>query len=75
MSIRPDHNDLDLGCGIGWAIRVLAQGACRGIVVEADLSDRMILEARSMYRNPTSVLFLVADAGQIPCRLNSSMRC
>jgi arsenite methyltransferase len=67
--IQVDEHDnlLDLGCGAGWATRVIAQKAARGFVVGIDLSDRMIAQARSAYRNPPNTLFVVADAEQIPC--------
>ena len=68
MKIDLHDNVADLGCGAGWATRVLAQKAPRGLVLGIDLSDRMIAEARSGYRNPPNALFLVADAGRIPCQ-------
>jgi len=67
MNVDEHDNVLDLGCGVGWATRVLAQNASRGIVLGVDLSDRMIGQARSGYRNPHNALFLVADASGIPC--------
>src|SRR5579883_2531551 len=66
MNVGEHDNVLDLGCGVGWATRVLAQKAARGIVVGVDLSDRMIAQARSGYRNPPNVFFAVADASGIP---------
>ena len=67
MTVDEYDNVLDLGCGVGWATRVLAQKASRGIVLGIDLSDRMILQACNAYRNPHNALFLVADASGIPC--------
>ena len=67
MEISEHDNVLDLGCGVGWATRVLAQKASRGIVAGLDLSDRMIVQARTGYRNPHNVFFVVADASGIPC--------
>ncbi len=67
MKVDSHDNIVDLGCGVGWATRVLAQKAPSGLVLGIDLSDRMILEARSGYRNPPNALFLVADASRIPC--------
>ncbi|MBI4473175.1 MAG: class I SAM-dependent methyltransferase [Acidobacteria bacterium] len=67
MNAGADNNVVDLGCGVGGATRVLAQKASRGLVVAIDLSDRMIAEARSGYRNPPNILFVVADAARIPC--------
>jgi SAM-dependent methyltransferase len=67
MNVDEYDNVMDLGCGVGWATRVLAQKASRGIVLGVDLSDRMILEAQRSYRNPHNALFLVADASGLPC--------
>ena len=66
MDVGEHDNVLDLGCGVGWATRVLAQKAARGIVAGLDLSDRMIAQARTGYRNPHNVFFVVADASGIP---------
>jgi SAM-dependent methyltransferase len=68
MEIGEYDNVMDLGCGVGWASRVLAQKAARGLVLGVDLSDQMVLQARKGYRNPHNVMFLVADASGLPCR-------
>ena len=70
MNIGHHDNVMDLGCGVGWATRVIAQRASRGLVLGIDLSDRMIADATSAYRNPPNALFLVADAARIPCPEN-----
>src|SRR5690349_21784585 len=67
MNIQPHDNVADLGCGVGWATRVLAERASRGLVVGIDLSDQMIGQAVSEYRNPANAIFIVADAARIPC--------
>ncbi len=67
MNVDEYDNVMDLGCGVGWATRVLAQKASRGMVLGIDLSDRMILQARKAYRNPNNAMFIVADASGIPC--------
>jgi len=66
MHVDEYDNVLDLGCGVGWATRVLAQRAARGMAIGIDLSDRMIYQARTQYRNPHNAFFLVADASGIP---------
>ena len=66
MNISEHDNIIDLGCGVGWATRVLAQRASRGIVLGVDLSDRMIAQAYREYRNPPNALFLVAEASALP---------
>ena len=67
MTVEEYDNVMDLGCGVGWATRVLAERASRGIALGIDLSDRMILQACKAYRNPQNAFFLVADASGIPC--------
>jgi ubiquinone/menaquinone biosynthesis C-methylase UbiE len=67
MNVDEHDNIADLGCGLGWATRVLAQKASRGFVVGIDLSERMIALARSGSRNPPNTLFLVADSAKLPC--------
>src|SRR5262245_47393707 len=67
MDVGEHDNVVDLGCGVGWATRVLAQKASRGMVLGIDLSDGMIANARSAYRNPHNALFAVADAAGVPC--------
>jgi SAM-dependent methyltransferase len=67
MQIHAHDNVADLGCGVGWATRVLAERASRGLVVGIDLSDQMIGQAVSEYRNPANAIFIVADAARIPC--------
>ncbi len=68
MGVLPGDNIFDLGCGSGWAARVLSSMAPKGLVVGADLSDHMIHEASGDYDNPTNTHFLVADAAELPCR-------
>ena len=68
MGVRQEDNIFDLGCGSGWASRVLAGMAPKGVIVGADLADHMIREAVGEYPNPPNTFFLVADAAGIPCR-------
>ena len=66
MNVGQHDNIIDMGCGVGWATRILAQRASRGIVLGVDLSDHMIAQACREYRNPPNALFLVADASVLP---------
>jgi SAM-dependent methyltransferase len=67
MNVQPDDDVADLGCGVGWATRVLAEKASRGVVVGIDLSDVMIQQAIQEYRNPANSIYVLADAAHIPC--------
>jgi ubiquinone/menaquinone biosynthesis C-methylase UbiE len=67
-NVNSHDNVMELGCGFGWVTRVLAEKASAGVALGVDLSDRMVHEARTGYRNPANALFLVADAARLPCR-------
>ncbi len=55
MKLKPGDKVLDLGCGAGWASRLLAQAvndpANPGQVVGLDVSDEMIRRARAASRD------------------------
>ena len=70
MEIGAAKNIFDLGCGTGWATRILAAKAPSGIAVGADLSDLMIRQAKGDVRNPPNVNFIVTEAELLPCRAN-----
>jgi ubiquinone/menaquinone biosynthesis C-methylase UbiE len=65
---------LDLGCGAGWASRMLAKmvgsGQKPGQVVGLDVSDEMIRRARAASTEFDNVLFVVGSAQQIPWEEN-----
>lgn len=66
MNVPMDARVLDLGCGSGWATRLLAERATRGLVVGVDISDEMINEARAASKDFGNVKFRVASAEQLP---------
>jgi ubiquinone/menaquinone biosynthesis C-methylase UbiE len=74
MGVKPGQKVLDLGCGAGWASRLLAQlvggGARPGQVVGLDVSDEMIRRARANSAEFDNVLFVVGSALQIPWEEN-----
>ena len=57
---------LDLGCGSGWATRLLAGYATRGLVVGLDISDEMIELARDSSKEFENVLFRIGSAERLP---------
>lgn len=69
MSLRPTDRILDLGCGDGWACRLMAArfGDIRG-VVGLDVSDEMVRRARTKSSRFQKVVFLCGSAERIPCR-------
>jgi len=74
MKLKPGQKVLDLGCGAGWASRLLAQmvagGERPGQVVGLDVSDEMIRRARAASTAFDNLLFVVGSALQIPWEEN-----
>src|SRR5271168_2531209 len=75
MDLRPGQRILDLGCGSGWATRMLAHlvaegSQAAGHVVGVDISDEMIRQARASSKEFQGVEFVEGSATQIPCEDN-----
>jgi ubiquinone/menaquinone biosynthesis C-methylase UbiE len=75
MDLHPGERVLDLGCGSGWAARLLARmvgDGPRGIgeVVGVDVSDEMVRQARAESKDFENVTFVVGSAAQIPWEEN-----
>ncbi len=75
MGLKHGERVLDLGCGAGWATRLLAQlvaggGERPGQVVGLDVSDEMVRRARGASTQYDNVLFVVGSAQQIPWEEN-----
>jgi arsenite methyltransferase len=71
MSLRPGERVLDLGCGTGWATRILAravEGGPEGLgqVVGLDVSDQMVRRARAASRDFNNILYVWGSATEIP---------
>ncbi|HMH43642.1 MAG TPA: class I SAM-dependent methyltransferase [Pyrinomonadaceae bacterium] len=66
MNVGSDARVLDVGCGSGWATRLLADYAINGRVTGIDISDEMIQLARESSRDRQNVDFEVASAEQLP---------
>lgn len=64
MKVSAEANVLDVGCGSGWAARLLAQDA--GHVVGIDVSDEMIRVAREQSSDLANVEYQVASAENLP---------
>ena len=66
MNVPRDGRVLDIGCGSGWATRLLADYASAGRVTGIDISDEMIQLAREQSKSNSNVDFEVASAEQLP---------
>jgi ubiquinone/menaquinone biosynthesis C-methylase UbiE len=66
MEIPADARVLDVGCGSGWATRLMAQRATAGRVVGIDISDEMIKLAADTSSAFNNVEFRVASAENLP---------
>src|SRR5215510_2914510 len=75
MDLRPGERVLDLGCGSGWATRLLARLVGEGPegfgqVVGIDISDEMIRQARTASKDFENILYVWGSAQQIPWEEN-----
>lgn len=70
MGLKPGERVLDLGCGAGWATRLMARkvagGERSGQVIGLDVSDEMVRRARVNSKDHDNVMFVVGSAQRIP---------
>jgi ubiquinone/menaquinone biosynthesis C-methylase UbiE len=75
MDLRPGERVLDLGCGTGWATRLLARRVGEGPggsgqVIGLDLSDEMVRRARARSKDFENVMYVVGAADRVPWEEN-----
>ena len=70
MQVSSDSRVLDVGCGSGWATRLLADYAFDGRVTGFDISDEMVSLARASSTSYSNVDYEVASAEQLPFETN-----
>ena len=74
MKLKPGDRVLDLGCGAGWASRLIAKSVANGDrpgqVIGVDVSDEMIRRARAASTDHDNLMFVVGSAQQVPWEEN-----
>ena len=66
MNVPADARVLDVGCGSGWATRLLAERAVNGRVTGIDISDEMVRLARESSLIFSNVDYRTVSAEQLP---------
>ncbi len=66
MGVPADARVLDIGCGSGWATRLLAEYAVNGRVTGVDISDEMIRLARESSLLFPNIDYQMASAEKLP---------
>src|SRR5438045_2228716 len=70
MNVGSNARVLDVGCGSGWATRLLAGFTINGRVTGIDISDEMVRVAQESSTKYPNVDFQVASAEQLPFNEN-----
>jgi ubiquinone/menaquinone biosynthesis C-methylase UbiE len=70
MKLSAEENILDVGCGAGWVVRMLAERVSEGRVIGMDISDEMVRRARRNYVDVENAMFVVGAADEIPWDAN-----
>lgn len=66
MGLTAHSRVLDVGCGSGWAARLIAAKAKSGSVIGIDVSDEMIKVAREQSADYANIEYRVASAEDLP---------
>lgn len=66
MTIPPTAHVLDVGCGSGWATRLMASLASEGRAVGIDISDEMVRVANESSQDFPNTEYRVASAAKLP---------
>ena len=70
MNLQAGDRVLDLGCGAGWATRLLAAKVPRGEVIGIDISDEMVRRAEQASKQFSNASYRVGSAQKIPSEDN-----
>jgi len=70
MGFKPTDNVLEIGCGAGWLVRLVAARVPQGRVVGMDLADEMIRRARRKIADLENAVIILGGAEEIPWEAN-----
>jgi SAM-dependent methyltransferase len=70
MAPYRDENVLDVGCGTGWLVRLLAERVPEGRVIGMDVSDEMVRQARRKFVDVENAMFVIGSVDEIPWDAN-----
>src|SRR3954463_6730560 len=71
MDVKPTDRVLDLGCGSGWATRLIAKRFHPKKIVGIDISDEMVRRAEEQSKGIANIEFRQGAAEEIPAADNS----
>jgi SAM-dependent methyltransferase len=66
MGLTPTDSVLDVGCGAGWLLHLLAERVTEGRVVGMDVSDEMVRHARRNCADLAQVMAVTGSVDEIP---------
>jgi len=66
MQLSTTESVLDVGCGAGWLLRLLAERVTEGRVVGMDVSDEMVRHARRNCADLPQVMAVAGSVDEIP---------
>jgi len=66
MDLQPHERILEIGCGEGWASRLLSARVPEGAVVGIDIADELIGSARARSLDHQNLLFAPGSVEEIP---------
>src|SRR5208337_535303 len=66
MKLAPGNTVLDLGCGAGWATRLLAKQVAPSLVIGVDVSDQMIARATAASAGIENLRFFTGSSEELP---------
>jgi len=66
MGLSPADSVLDVGCGAGWLLHLLAERVTEGRVVGMDVADEMVRHARRNCADLAQVMAVTGSVDEIP---------